>query len=146
MTTTMASPTLSRRFSRRRRRRRSRSARRKAFAFDATHFYFQDATAIRRVPFQAGDRRASGAVALVTSFPSAIPEAAEHWPKVFDFAQDGTLYVTNGSTQGQACLSLMASGYQPVFGAVFKVNADASLSEVAKGFRNPYRVALRTRP
>lgn len=63
-------------------------------------------------------------------------QAGEHWPKVFDQARDGTIYITNGSTQVETCLST-----RPVFGAIVTLNADGTTSEVAKGFRNP--IALR---
>jgi len=108
-------------------------------AFSGGYFYFQDGTTLRRVPFQPGDRHASGAITAVTTITA--PQASEHWPKLVDIAQDGTLYVTNGSTQSQECLSSASPSYQPVFGAVFKVNAGGSTTEVTKGFRNP--IALR---
>jgi len=108
-------------------------------AFGGGYFYFQDGTTIRRLPFKAGDRKASGPITAVTTITA--PQAGEHWPKVIDFAQDGTLYITNGSTQAQECLSTGSPNYVPVFGAVFKLNKDGSTSEVTKGFRNP--IALR---
>jgi glucose/arabinose dehydrogenase len=108
-------------------------------AFGGGYFYFQDDTTIRRVPFNPGDRKPSGVITAVTTI--TVPQATEHWPKVLDFAQDGTLYITNGSTQGQICWSSSSPSYQPVFGAVFKLNAGGATSEVATGFRNP--IALR---
>jgi glucose/arabinose dehydrogenase len=111
-------------------------------AFGGGYFYFQDGTTIRKVPFKAGDRAPSGAIAAVTTITA--PQATEHWPRTLDVAQDGTLYITNGSGQGQQCLSSSSPSYVPVFGAVFKLNADGSTSEVTKGFRNP--ISLRCEP
>ncbi len=51
-------------------------------------------------------------------------------------AQDGTIYVTNASDQGEACNSTR----NPI-GAVVKVGANGSNSVAARGFRNP--IAMR---
>jgi glucose/arabinose dehydrogenase len=53
-----------------------------------------------------------------------------------DVAMDGTLYISNGGSQGDQCLQ-----GNPARGAIFKVNPDGSTTLVAKGFRNP--IALR---
>jgi glucose/arabinose dehydrogenase len=63
-------------------------------------------------------------------------QAGEHWPKVMDMAADGTIYITNGGSQGDICLST-----DPVRGAIFALQPDGSTRLVAKGFRNP--IALR---
>jgi glucose/arabinose dehydrogenase len=105
--------------------------------FHGGYIYFQDGVNIRRIPFKSGDLSPSGSVETVTTM--TVQQAPEHWPKVFDIAQDGTLYVTNGSTQSEECLST-----RPVFGAIFKVNGDGTTSEVAKGFRNP--IAMKCEP
>jgi glucose/arabinose dehydrogenase len=98
-------------------------------------FYFQNDTSILRVPFSAGDRRPSGAAIPVTQM-SVWPQASEHWPKVFDIAQDGTIFVTNGGSESDLCAAA-----NPVRGAIVKLNPDGSTSKVASGFRNP--IALR---
>jgi glucose/arabinose dehydrogenase len=103
--------------------------------------YYQDDAIIRRVALGqageggAGDRQPSGASEVVTDM-TAWPQDALHWPKVFDRAQDGTIYVSNGGSQLDACVST-----DPVRGTIVKLNADGSTTEVAKGFRNP--IALR---
>ncbi len=115
------------------------------------YFYYEDVDPqqydrfyIRRVPFYPGDRQPSGTVERVTTIaPPAVPQAAIHWPKMLDIAQDGTIYVTNGSDQGQQCYSPGSPSSAP-FGAIFKINVDGTISEVAKGFRNP--IALRCEP
>jgi glucose/arabinose dehydrogenase len=119
--------------------------------FHGDYFYYEDVDTsptnattfyIRRVPFRPGDRQPSAMVEKVTTISqSIVPQALEHWAKMIDFAQDGTMYVTNGSGQGQQCFSSASANYEPVFGAIFKVLADGSIQEVAKGFRNP--IALR---
>jgi glucose/arabinose dehydrogenase len=106
-----------------------------ALMFSDGYFYYQDSTTIRRVPYRTGDRQPSGASEVVTSMTS-WPQALEHWPRAIDQALDGTIYVSNGSTQNEACLST-----RPVFGGIFQLNADGSTSNVARGFRNP--IALR---
>jgi glucose/arabinose dehydrogenase len=102
--------------------------------FNGGYFYFQDHISVLRVPFHPGDRAPSGSPELVTTVP--LQQDALHWPKVMDVAQDGTFYVTNGSTQSEDC----QPGSAP-FGAVLSVSADGGTSVVARGFRNP--IALR---
>jgi glucose/arabinose dehydrogenase len=102
--------------------------------FNGGYFYFQDGVNIRRVPFKNGDLAPSSTVQTFTTVTTM--QAAEHWPKVFDVAQDGTFYLTNGSTQSEECVST-----RPVFGSIWNVAANGSMTQVAKGFRNP--IALR---
>jgi glucose/arabinose dehydrogenase len=118
------------------------------------YFYYEDVAYdagaptdtfyIRRVPFQPGDRAPSARVETVTTMsPRATPPAlyaSDHWPKNLDIAQDGTIYVTNGSNQSQGCYS-PASPQSAPFGVVFKIAANGALSVVSQGFRNP--IALR---
>ncbi len=104
--------------------------------FNGGYFYYQDNLQILRVPFQAGDRTGPSSSETVTTIDtSVVPQAAEHWPKVFDTAQDGTMYITNGGTDGEQCTS-----NQRLFGAIFSLNADSSVTEVSRGYRNPIAV------
>ncbi|MGH7272059.1 MAG: DUF7133 domain-containing protein, partial [Polyangiaceae bacterium] len=106
-------------------------------AFAGGLFFYQNGTTIESVPFRPGDRQPSAAPQAVTTITA--PQASEHWPKVIDVAQDGSIYVTNGGSEGDACIST-----RPVLGAVFKVTGagpDAGNTIVARGFRNP--IALR---
>ncbi len=98
------------------------------------YFYYQDGPSIRRVTFKSGDRAPSASPELVTTITAL--QSSDHFPKNVDVAQDGTVYVTNGSDQGEECNSTRS----PI-GAVFKVGANASNSVVSRGFRNP--IALR---
>ena len=108
--------------------------------FAKDHFYFQDGTAIMRVPYAPGDRHPSSVgeqFANVTVFSSPL-----HWPKTFDMADDGTLYVGNGSDQYETC----QPGH-PFHGGVLRLDG-AKLggggTPVAKGMRNP--IAIRCAP
>ena len=108
--------------------------------FAQGYFYVQNALAVQGVAFQPGDRAPSGAVETVTTITAQ--QADEHWPKLIDMDRKGTLYISNGSTQGATCTSpavpLEKRDYN---GAIFKANVDGSNSLVAQGFRNP--IALR---
>jgi glucose/arabinose dehydrogenase len=103
--------------------------------FDGGFFYYQDFTIIRRVAFRQGDRQPSAPAEMVTEMTN-WPQDDLHWPKVFDRAKDGTLYISNGGAQGDRCDSLGT-----VRGAIVKLNADGTTTDVAKGFRNP--IAMR---
>src|SRR6185312_10337203 len=99
------------------------------------YFYFQDHEAIKRLPYTSGQRTATGAIETVTTISGTVAlQSSDHWPKAVDVAQDGTVYVTNGSDQGEQCVS-----NRKAIGAVFKAQATPSL--VMQGFRNP--IALR---
>jgi glucose/arabinose dehydrogenase len=102
--------------------------------FARGYFYFQDGATIRRVAFTSGDRTPSAPIEPVTTITA--PQSLDHFPKVVDVAQDGTVYVANGSDQGESCLATRV-----VVGAIFKVLPDGTNSVVTSGFRNP--IALR---
>ena len=67
--------------------------------------------------------------------------AANHWPKAVDVARDGTVYVTNGSDQGESCLA-----NPPVIGAVFKVATGQREQRRDQRLPQPDRDALRGGP
>jgi glucose/arabinose dehydrogenase len=94
------------------------------------YFYYQDGATIRRVAFKSGDRAPSAAAEAVTTITAL--QSSDHFPKSVDVAQDGTVYVTNGSDQGEAC-----NATRTPIGAVFKVTANGGNSVVTRGFRNP---------
>jgi glucose/arabinose dehydrogenase len=105
--------------------------------FAAGYLYYQDGSTIRRVAYRSGDRLPSAPSEVVTTFDtSLVPQDGLHWPKVLDQALDGTIYISNGGSQIDACDSTW-----PVRGAIFKLGGDGSTSPVAIGFRNP--IALR---
>jgi len=96
--------------------------------------YYQDDATIRSVAYHRGDRAPSSPPNVVTTITA--PQAPGHWPKAMDIAMDGTIYITNGGSQTDACLST-----NPTRGGVFALRKDGSTSLVARGFRNP--IALR---
>jgi glucose/arabinose dehydrogenase len=99
--------------------------------FGGGYLYYQsDQATIARFPFKNGDVSPSGASQTVTT--STLPQDVVHWTKVIDVASDGTMYVTNGSSQSESCLST-----RPPVGTINKVNPNGSATVVAKGFRNP---------
>jgi glucose/arabinose dehydrogenase len=101
--------------------------------FAGGYLYYQDDVAIRRVLVRPGDRRAGGPSEVVARITAM--QAPEHWPKVLDQAKDGTIYVSNGGSQDEICVSTRAP-----FGGVYEIEADGSTTEVARGLRNPIAV------
>jgi glucose/arabinose dehydrogenase len=92
-------------------------------------FYYQDDTRILRVPYAAGERKASAEgeqVADITYYYSSL-----HWPKVMDQDDDGNIYVGNGGDQGEIC-----EASHPLHGGILKLNADGTTTPMAKGLRN----------
>ena len=104
--------------------------------FNQGYFYYQDGPSIRRVAYAAGDRTPKSAPELVVTI--GAPQSGAHWPKVFDVAADGTLYVSNGSDQGEACMTT-----RPFHGGILAIDGTPGGRPMAKGFRNP--IALRCR-
>ena len=100
-------------------------------------FYFQNDGVIESLTFAPRDRQPSAQPQTMTTVPVA-PES-DHWSKVLDIAQDGSIYVSNGSGQSEACLSS-----RPTKGAIFRVEKDGSETVMAKGFRNPIAMRCET--
>jgi glucose/arabinose dehydrogenase len=105
--------------------------------FTGGYFYFQDLSTIKRVPFKSGDLSPSAAVELVTTI--TVPQDGLHWTKVLDIAQDGTIYITNGGSQSDTCVST-----NPVRGSILKLLPGGGTQIVAKGFRNPISLRCET--
>jgi glucose/arabinose dehydrogenase len=99
--------------------------------------YYQDGSTIRSVAYHSGDRAPSGPAQVVTQFTSQVAtQDGLHWPKAMDIAMDGTIYIANGGSQSDQCLSTW-----PDRGAIFSLQTGGGLTLVTKGFRNP--IALR---
>jgi glucose/arabinose dehydrogenase len=101
--------------------------------FTKTHFYYQDAAKILRMPYEAGDRfprEPRELVALISYHQSLL-----HWPKPIDQADDGTIYVGNGGDQGETC-----DLQRPTRGGLVKLDGSPGGLPIAKGFRNPIAV------
>jgi glucose/arabinose dehydrogenase len=93
-------------------------------------FYYQDGATLRSVAYRAGDRSPSAppyAVATISALQDGL-----HWPKVMDIARNGTIYVTNGGSQSDPCLSS-----KEMRGGIFALQPDGTATPVARGFRNP---------
>jgi glucose/arabinose dehydrogenase len=102
------------------------------------HFYYQNHTQIRRIPYSSGDRAPAGPSELVVDVK--VYESGLHWPKTFDVADDGTIYLGNGGDQSEICEPAHA-----FHGGILKVPPNGTTPvEVAKGFRNP--IAVRCAP
>jgi glucose/arabinose dehydrogenase len=95
--------------------------------------YYQNNTQIMRVPYAIGDRTASGGSQLVADI--TIYQSGLHWPKTFDIADDGSIYVGNGGDQGETC-----DPSRPFHGGILKLDGSPGGAPVAKGLRNPIAV------
>jgi glucose/arabinose dehydrogenase len=98
------------------------------------HFYYQDSAHILRVPYAPGDRKPSGPAEQVAD-TSAYYTSSLHWPKTMDQADDGSIYVANGSDQEETC-----DMSRPFRGGILKLDGSPSGKVIAKGFRNPIAV------
>jgi glucose/arabinose dehydrogenase len=98
--------------------------------FAPGYLYYQDGTIIRKLAYAAGQRQSSQTgteIANITVYVSPL-----HWPKPIDVADDGTLYVGNGSDQGEVCYAA-----RPFVGGILELDGPIGGAQVAKGFRNP---------
>jgi glucose/arabinose dehydrogenase len=109
--------------------------------FTPGYFYYQDnepnatktgriGSTIRRMPYSPGQRRAScpsEQVIDITLYSDGL-----HWPKAIDMADDGTIYVGNGGSQGDACIA-----GDPQRGGIWKIDGTPGGAPVLKGLRNP---------
>jgi glucose/arabinose dehydrogenase len=100
-------------------------------------FYYQEGTQIMRVPYATGDRTPSGPpspVVNITYYSDSL-----HWPKTLDMADDGTIYIGNGGSQSDQCITP-----HPFKGGIRSVTATTIMATdgtpVAQGFRNPIAV------
>jgi glucose/arabinose dehydrogenase len=113
------------------------------FANDS--FYYQDGARILRVPYRPGDRSPSGPSSLVLS-TSVYYTSGLHWPKTLDRADDGTIYVANGSDQdeggsgGTSLGTYCGSSSRPFVGGIIRVDGTTNGTPISKGFRNPIAV------
>lgn len=95
--------------------------------------YYQDDTRVLRVPYTPGQRTATGPGQPVIDVQ--VYKSTLHWPKTFDLADDGTIYVGNGGDQSETCAQPM-----PFHGGILKVDGTSGGAQVAKGLRNPIAV------
>jgi glucose/arabinose dehydrogenase len=98
-------------------------------------FYFQDQTKIMLEPYKSGDRAPTGNATKVADINVYV--SGGHWPKTLDISDDGTVYLSNGGDQGEAC-----QAPPPFHGGILALDATNPMGarEIAKGLRNPIYV------
>jgi glucose/arabinose dehydrogenase len=104
--------------------------------FAGGYFYYQDAATIRRVAYTPGQRAPSSASELVTDIGANHHQDTLHWTKTLDRADDGTIYVGNGGSQGDECVAPP----WPFLGGILKLDGTPGGSIVARGLRNPIAI------
>jgi glucose/arabinose dehydrogenase len=101
--------------------------------FTTGAFYYQDHTSVMAVPYVSGERVNMATPTQMVDINVFI--SGTHWPKTLDVADDGTIYVTNGSDQSEQCVT------PHVFhGGVLAIDGSPNGKEIAQGFRNPIYV------
>jgi glucose/arabinose dehydrogenase len=107
--------------------------------FANNYFYYQDDWKILRVPYKSGDRMPSGPSEQVADFHSTgttgYYTSSLHWTKSMDQADDGTIFVANGSDQDEQC-----DVARPFRGGIVKLDGTIAGKPISKGFRNPTAV------
>lgn len=101
--------------------------------FANSHFYFQDAAEIKRIPYTEGDRTPRDGTETVVQV--GVYTSPLHWPKTLDQAEDGTIYLGNGGDQDEFC-----DRGRPFRGGILKIDGSPGGAQVSKGFRNPIAV------
>jgi glucose/arabinose dehydrogenase len=93
-------------------------------------FYYQDHTTIQRVPYTSGMRQNTATPTQMIDINVYVDSF--HWPKTLDVADDGTIYVTNGSFDSETCVE----PHVPK-GVVMAIDGTPNGKLIAQGFRNP---------
>lgn len=101
--------------------------------FSGDWLYFQDGTQIVRVPYHLNDRAPGGDREVIADIK--VYFSSLHWPKTFDQADDGLIYVGNGGDQGESC-----DPTRPFHGGILKLDGAPGGTPVARGLRNPIGV------
>lgn len=98
------------------------------------YFYYQNDAQILKVPYTPGERQLTKAPTVVADLSTRY-QSGVHWPKTLDIADDGTIYVANGSDQDEQC----ESPNRPFRGGIFAIDGKNPIDgkPIAKGFRNP---------
>ena len=99
--------------------------------FANNSFYYQNDTRILQEPYTTGQRAplvTASQVANINYYSSAL-----HWPKTLDIADDGTIFVSNGGDEGEAC-----DPARPAHGGIVALDssADAGYRIISRGLRN----------
>jgi len=81
-------------------------------------FYFQDDTKIMKLAYSAGDRAPRAPPVQVADLSKRY-QSGVHWPKALDIADDGTIYVANGSDQAEDTSD--CSPTRPMRGGIYAI-------------------------
>jgi glucose/arabinose dehydrogenase len=102
-------------------------------------FYYQDDTKIMKVKYTSGDRtpKASSVQVADLSQGTGRYQSGVHWPKTLDMADDGTIYVANGSDQGEDTSDCTAT--RTIRGGTFAIDNGNPMNgtPITMGYRNP---------
>jgi glucose/arabinose dehydrogenase len=101
------------------------------FANDS--LYYQDATRVMQLPYKSGERAPSGTASVAVDITYSSDTL--HWPKTFDIADDGKIYVGNGGSQGDPCIEP-----HPTRGAVLVLDGSDGGTPIVTGLRNPIAI------
>ncbi len=104
--------------------------------FAGGYFFYQDAAKIMSVAYSRGDRAPSGASEIFADIGATFTPDPVHWPKTLDMADDGTIYVGNGGSNGDLCVAPP----WPFLGGILELDASGNVSPVVRGLRNPIAV------
>jgi glucose/arabinose dehydrogenase len=99
-------------------------------------FYYQDDARILKVAYTSGDRSPKASPIQVADLSTRY-KSSIHWAKTMDMADDGTIYIANGSDQGEETSDCLTS--RPFRGGIFAIDngSPSDGKPIAKGFRNP---------
>jgi glucose/arabinose dehydrogenase len=111
------------------------------FSNAGDYFYYQDVTRILRVPYHPGDRKLSAVPEQILQ-TNVYYTSGLHWPKPLDQADDGTIFVGNGSDQDESPPPppQVCDSSRPFKGGILKADGTPNGKIVSKGFRNPIAV------
>ena len=104
------------------------------------YLYYQDGQNVLRTGYVPGQRTGTPGDSMidVTVYNSSL-----HWPKTFDIADDGSIYVANGGDQGEGCSGTDPTqpfSGMPFHGGILKIDGTPGGSLVANGMRNAIAV------
>ncbi|MBL8951627.1 MAG: hypothetical protein JNK82_12670 [Myxococcaceae bacterium] len=92
-------------------------------------FFFQNGTFIMSEPYAPGQRAPTGNPTPRLNIIVLID--SNHWPKTLDHDDTGRIFVTNGSNQGEQCITS-----RPFKGGIVEMDGTDGGRQVAKGLRN----------
>lgn len=102
-------------------------------------FYYQDDATIYKVKYAPGERRMKATPMVVADLGGRY-RSGIHWPKPMDIADDGTIYIANGSDQGEDTSDCTATRTRR--GGVYAIDNGEPMDgrSITLGYRNPISV------